>query len=301
MEKTCFLVSVTFLLLVHCSLMAVTVSTRSTATNITTDQSALLALKSHITSDPHNILAKNWTTTTSHCNWIGVHCNTRHHRVAALNLSYMGLSGTIPPHIGNLSFLTLLDIRNNSFHGAIPKEIGHLRRLKIIRFFSNDFTGNLPKEIGKLANLVSLDVQSNRLSGFIPASIFNISSLEDIAFTNNSLSGNLPTDMCYRLPKLYGLYLSFNQFDSQIPSTLYECLKLQFLSLSYNKFSGPIPKEIGNLTFLKGLYLGGNNLEGEIPPQLGNLQNLESLEIERAGLTVSGTEDERGWLETGLG
>ncbi|XP_059627846.1 probable LRR receptor-like serine/threonine-protein kinase At3g47570 [Cornus florida] len=285
MEKTCFLVSVTFLLLVHCSLMAVTVSTRSTATNITTDQSALLALKSHITSDPHNILAKNWTTTTSHCNWIGVHCNTRHHRVAALNLSYMGLSGTIPPHIGNLSFLTLLDIRNNSFHGAIPKEIGHLRRLKIIRFFSNDFTGNLPKEIGKLANLVSLDVQSNRLSGFIPASIFNISSLEDIAFTNNSLSGNLPTDMCYRLPKLYGLYLSFNQFDSQIPSTLYECLKLQFLSLSYNKFSGPIPREIGNLTFLKGLYLGGNNLEGEIPPQLGNLQNLESLEIERAGLT----------------
>ncbi|XP_059666249.1 probable LRR receptor-like serine/threonine-protein kinase At3g47570 isoform X1 [Cornus florida] len=290
MEKTCsLLVSVTFMLLVHnyyYSLMAcLAVSTRRTATNIITDQSALLALKSHITYDPHNMLAKNWTNSTSPCNWIGVRCSTRHHRVTALNLFDMGLRGTIPPHIGNLSFLTLLYIRKNSFHGDIPKEIGHLRRLEAISFYSNDFAGNLPKEISKLANLKLLDMQSNWFSGSIPASIFNISSLERIWFTNNNLSGNLPMDICYHLPKLYELLLSNNQFDGQIPFTLYECSELQSLSLSYNKFSGMIPSQIGNSTILKELYLGGNNFKGKIPQQLGNLHRLETLTIESAGLT----------------
>ncbi|XP_059654740.1 probable LRR receptor-like serine/threonine-protein kinase At3g47570 isoform X2 [Cornus florida] len=286
MEKTSSLVSVTFLLLVHyyyyslMACLAVTVSTsRRTATNITTDQSALLALKSHITSDPRSILANNWTTSTSHCNWIGVHCSTRHHRVAVLNLSYMGLRGTIPPHIGNLSFLAFLDIRNNSFYGNVPEEIGHLRRLESINFFSNDFTGNVPKEIGKLASLKFLNMRWNQLSGSIPAPIFNISSLETISFTSNSLSGNLPADMCYLLPKLSRLNLSHNQFEGQIPSTLDECSKLQTLSLSYNKFCGAIPREIGNLTFLKWLYLGANNLEGNIPTEIGKLANLKDLDM----------------------
>ncbi|XP_059638739.1 receptor like protein 22-like [Cornus florida] len=159
MEKNCYLVYVTFTLLVHVySLMACLAET-----NIATDQSALFTLKSHINSDPHN--------------------TRRHHRVAILNLSYIGLRGTIPPYIGNLSFLPSLDIRNNSFYGDIPKKIGHLHRLKDIILPFNDFTGNLPEEIGKLANLGFLDVVSNRLSGSIPASIFNISSLGIIDLT----------------------------------------------------------------------------------------------------------------------
>ncbi|XP_041025327.1 LRR receptor-like serine/threonine-protein kinase EFR [Juglans microcarpa x Juglans regia] len=86
--------------------------------NIATDQSALLALKFGISHpDPdHNILASNWSTNTSVCSWIGVTCGSKHHRVIALNLAYMGLEGTIPPQIGNLSFLVSLGLRNNSFH-----------------------------------------------------------------------------------------------------------------------------------------------------------------------------------------
>ncbi|GMP36424.1 hypothetical protein CsSME_00008562 [Camellia sinensis var. sinensis] len=38
----------------------------------TTDQSALLAFKFGIKFDPTNVLAHNWTTSTSFCNWIGV-------------------------------------------------------------------------------------------------------------------------------------------------------------------------------------------------------------------------------------
>ncbi|MBA0670725.1 hypothetical protein Goklo_029810 [Gossypium klotzschianum] len=63
--------------------------------SITVDQSTFLALKSRITHDPHNFVATNWSTSTSVCNWIGVTCGSRHHRVTALNLSLMDLMSTI--------------------------------------------------------------------------------------------------------------------------------------------------------------------------------------------------------------
>ncbi|KAL8499029.1 hypothetical protein ACS0TY_022114 [Phlomoides rotata] len=95
-------------------------------TNITTDKSALLSLKAPLTLDPHHILTENWTDTSSVCNWIGVTCSLRHHRVSALNISYMSLSGTISPELGNLSFL---DLGNNLFRGILPQELSLLHRL----------------------------------------------------------------------------------------------------------------------------------------------------------------------------
>lgn len=110
----------------------------------TTDQSALMALKASISDDPHDVLTHNWSTnTTAVCNWIGVTCGYRHLRVTALNLSYMDLAGTIPPHIGNLSFLVSLMIRNNSFHGSIPNELSLLHRLRFLHFKYNEFNGEM--------------------------------------------------------------------------------------------------------------------------------------------------------------
>ncbi|KAK2970325.1 hypothetical protein RJ640_025984 [Escallonia rubra] len=91
----------------------------SAVTNITTDEHALLSLKASIIT--------GWYSSATHvCNWTGVICN-RQKRVSVLNLSNMGLLGTIPPSMGNLSFLGSLDLSNNSFSGFIPKEMTHLR------------------------------------------------------------------------------------------------------------------------------------------------------------------------------
>ncbi|WCJ42469.1 Leucine-rich receptor-like protein kinase family protein [Euphorbia peplus] len=78
----------------------------STATNISTDEDALLALKAHITNDPRNLIASNWSKDTSVCNWMGITCGVRHHRVREILLDNMTLTGTIPPKIGNLSVIT---------------------------------------------------------------------------------------------------------------------------------------------------------------------------------------------------
>ncbi|MBA0702285.1 hypothetical protein Goari_027192, partial [Gossypium aridum] len=60
--------------------------------NITTDQSAFLALNSHVTHDTHNLLITNWSNSISICNRIGVTCGSKQHRVTTLNLSRMDLA-----------------------------------------------------------------------------------------------------------------------------------------------------------------------------------------------------------------
>lgn len=186
MDRTSFfLISITFLFVKYYCKYCMAAE----HTNITTDQSALLAFKSYITNDPQNLLASNWSTTTSVCNWIGVTCGARHLRVSVLNLSYMGLTGTVPPHLGNLSFLVELRFRNNSFYGRLPDELAGLRRLKLISLGYNSFRGNIPSRLGSLPKLQSLLLYGNKFSGSIPNSIFNLSSLEVIDLNNNQLSG----------------------------------------------------------------------------------------------------------------
>ncbi|KAG6655530.1 hypothetical protein CIPAW_05G223100 [Carya illinoinensis] len=262
------------------------------ATNITTDQSALLALKARIDSDdPNNVLANNWSTNAPVCNWI----------VTVLNLSHMKLKGTIPSHLGNLSFLVKLIMRDNSFHGYLPPELARLRCLRVLNFGSNELNGEIPSWIGLLTRLRSLFLNANsftvftniqlfghnkkliisekNLSGSMPSMISNLSSLEILALQANKLSGRLTMDKFDNLPNLQAIGVDNNQFHGELPSTLYNCKQLKVLSLSVNNFSGRLLPQIGNITTLRLLFLGYNKLEGAIPNEIGNLQNLEMLDL----------------------
>lgn len=197
MAGTTFLLQYCLILLLamvhHHSFMA---DAKIITTNITTDQASLLALKDHIKDDPHNILTTNWssaTTTTgasSICNWVGVTCDEQHHRVTVLNLSYMGLTGTIPPQLGNLSFLTELSFTNNSFHSVLPKELARLRRLKFVDFGYNHLKGQVPWWFGWFPKLEVLNLYGNHFSGSLPTSMCdNLSSLQTLDLSENQLSG----------------------------------------------------------------------------------------------------------------
>ncbi|XP_035547664.1 probable LRR receptor-like serine/threonine-protein kinase At3g47570 [Juglans regia] len=272
-----------------------------------TDQSVLIAFKSGISSSPNKtILATNWSTTpNSICNWIGVSCSRRRQRVTALDLSYMGLHGTISPHIGNLSFLVSLDLSNNSFFGFIPHEISHLHRLRIlilsfnqlegsippsihncqklrkVSFDSNRLIGAIPSSFGNLSMLEFLNLQRNSLTGPFPPIIFNISSLNVFAVTSNHILGPLPNDLCSHCPNLRALYFSDNKFGGQLHSQFNNCGELTILSLSFNKFDGSISKAlIGNLQKLEILYLGSNSFTGIIPSTICNLSRLQEFGIE---------------------
>ncbi|XVF23058.1 hypothetical protein REPUB_Repub13aG0005200 [Reevesia pubescens] len=278
-----------------------------TLRNLTTDQFVLLEFKDRIL-DPHHVLSNNWTTSISVCDWFGVSCGVNHRRVISLDLPNMSLTGTIPPHLGNLSFLVYLDMNNNNFHGHLPKELGQLHRLRLIDLRSNNlngkipswfgnlhkvetlrignnFTGTIPPTLGNMSNLQLLDLQGNQLFGSIPSIIYNISSLQKIGLTYNRLSGSLPDDLCHHLSKLEIFALSSNDFSGQIPSSIGQCSNLQILSLSINRFTGPIPRSIGNLTMMKKVYLGLNNLKEQTTHEwrflssLANCMNLRILDI----------------------
>ncbi|XVF23055.1 hypothetical protein REPUB_Repub13aG0004900 [Reevesia pubescens] len=278
-----------------------------TLRNLTTDQFVLLEFKDRIL-DPHHVLSNNWTTSISVCDWFGVSCGVNHRRIISLDLPNMSLTGTIPPHLGNLSFLVYLNMSRNNFHGHLPKELGQLHRLRFIDLrtnsfdgeipswfgnlhkvetlrIGNNFTGTIPPTLGNMSNLQFLDLQHNQLFGSIPSIIYNISSLQKIGLTDNRLSGSLPDDLCHHLSKLEIFDLSLNDFSGQIPSSIGQCSNLQILSLSINQFTGLIPRSIGNLTMMKKVYLGLNNLKGEIPEEMGNLLSLEILHVRGIGLT----------------
>ncbi|PHT44766.1 hypothetical protein CQW23_13924 [Capsicum baccatum] len=264
--------------------------------NICTDEAALLALKSHISYHRNNILARNWSSSTPICSWIGITCSTLHLRVTALDISRLELHGTIPPHLGNHSFLVSLRISNNSCYGELPVELGHLQRLKLISVTGNNFAipsflKQLPlrrdREIGDLHYLTILDLQINQLTGSIPTSIFNITTMQNIALTESNLTGKLPKTICDHLPNMEGLYLSINYLRGIIPPNLEKCRKLQILSLSLNEFIGTVPKEVSNLTALRGLYISALHLEGEISVELGNLNKLQRLALTRNEFTGS--------------
>ncbi|KAK8312557.1 hypothetical protein V6Z12_D01G050600 [Gossypium hirsutum] len=274
-------------------------------TTIVTDQLALLALKEHVIHDPENVLTTNWSASTHVCKWFGVSCGSKHRRVVALNITGLGLVGTLPPHLGNLSFLSLLSISDNSFDGELPVQLSNLRRLKHINFRNNNLSGEIPSwlgslpelqrlflyhnhfkgvipfSLGNLSKLEMLDLFQNQLSGSIPSSIFNISSLQKINLRNNYLFGSIPS-VSHDILSLELIDFTFNNLTGHFPSDMFDHLpNLKKLSLSDNMLSGKIPASLCKCKELEILSLSYNQLGGSLPVEIGNLSMLRILFIGR--------------------
>ncbi|KAK1292267.1 putative LRR receptor-like serine/threonine-protein kinase [Acorus calamus] len=103
--------------------------------------------------------------------WTGVTCSLGNlSRVVSLNLSSMGLSGSLSPRIARLTALTDIMLGNNNFSGHIP-DLGGLRRLERLHLQNNQFSGEIPLKLGNLDNLRELFVQNNNLTGLIPSNL----------------------------------------------------------------------------------------------------------------------------------
>ncbi|THF98621.1 hypothetical protein TEA_020689 [Camellia sinensis var. sinensis] len=85
------------------------------------------------------------------------------------------ITGSILPHVGNLSFLRELWLRNNSCTHQIPLELGHLGRLRILKLGNNSITGEIPANISACSNLVAHKCYRNRLAGKIPVELCSYS------------------------------------------------------------------------------------------------------------------------------
>ncbi|KAM3306690.1 hypothetical protein P3S67_013560 [Capsicum chacoense] len=231
---------------------------------VSTDQLALLSLKSQIVSDPFQFLDESWSLATSICHWVGVTCGSRHKRVRFLNLSNMALTGVIPRELGNLTFLVSLDLGSNIFHGNFPQEMAHLHQL-------NSFSGEVPSWFWFLHQLQVLKLGNNSFTGSIPSSFSNMSTLETLNLKFNSIEGQIPKV----IGNLRELNLRGNNVIGSIPLSLSNASRLETLEISYNSLQGNIPEGISNRHNMKVLSIQDNQLSGSIPFTILNISRIE--------------------------
>gem|GEM_PF-3997879 len=149
---------------------------------------ALVAL--YEATDGAHWFNNNWLLNTTPCSWYGVGCLQGH--VSSLFLYSNGLKGFIPPELGNLSELQMLDLGLGQLQGTIPPFLGNLSQLTRLYLDDNQLSGVLPSEIGGLTSLTLLWVNRNKLEGNIPASIVNLQNTDSIRLDNNALETSDP-------------------------------------------------------------------------------------------------------------
>ncbi|CAI0416293.1 unnamed protein product [Linum tenue] len=249
-----------------------------------TDRLALLQLKSALI-DPLGALS-SWNQTLHFCQWQGVTCNNEtEQRVTQLNLELNQLSGSISPHVGNLSFLTHLDFNDNNLSGEIPVELGMLPKLMTLQIQNNNLTGKIPSNIGNGTKLLHVWLEGNHLEGEIPPSFGKCQDLSALSLGENELSGEIPVEIL-NLPALGLVFnLSWNRLSGRIPDEVGNLVNLGELDLSNNMLSGSIPSNLGKCVRLETLNLMGNLLQGPVPSSLRELKGLEILDLSRNNLS----------------
>lgn len=152
-------------------------------------------------------------------------------KIGMLLLGNNGISGRIPPAIGNLPALQTLSLESNNFSGELPPEIGRLRNLSRLNVSGNHLTGAIPQELTRCASLAAVDVSRNRLTGVIPESITSLKILCTLNVSRNSLSGELPPEMS-NMTSLTTLDVSYNALTGAVP------MQGQFLVFNESSFVG---------------------------------------------------------------
>ena len=189
---------------------------------------ALVALYNSTNLGSWVYIANNWLVTDTPGDWYGVTVANGHVEGLSLSAQYHGdvLVGSIPPELGSLANLKVLDLYDNQLSGSIPPELGNLANLQDLDLSSSQLRGIIPSELGNLANLQDLNLSWNQLSGGIPTQLGNLTSLLDLRLNSNQLSGIIPPELG-NLVNLQDLNLSWNQLSGIIPTQLSNLAKLQ--------------------------------------------------------------------------
>ncbi|KAL2895652.1 hypothetical protein RDABS01_000429 [Bienertia sinuspersici] len=120
-----------------------------------------------------------------------------------LNLSYNNLHSRIPPEIGYLQNLTVLDIRDSNLYGFIPGDLcDSSSKLSILQLDDNSLTGPIPQKIGNCSSL--------HLFGMIPSSISMLKRLQIMRLESNEFSGEMPKELG-TLQNLLAVNISYKQ------------------------------------------------------------------------------------------
>ena len=193
------------------------------------DKEALLAFKAAVEDDA--LMLGGWDNSTDPCidQWRGVLCTCLSDYEDSNGNRIPSCTPQDPGYASNFSRvlqLNLGDVRITNWNvlgGELPPALGDLTALRILNLNGNNFTGLIPWEWFSLTNLEQLVLSNNNISGQLPIYFSRFDRLKYVYLQNNSLNGSLPTDWCY------GSWWYFDVTDNpglcdEVPDCLYDRL-----------------------------------------------------------------------------
>lgn len=135
----------------------------------------------------------NWCTDAPVSSWYGVTLNGDGH-VIYLHLSDVGLKGTLPEELGDMTFLQELWLSGNELSGTLPEGLGKLPALKDIDMSGMALSGSLEdsslKEIA--SHVKNLSLSGNMFTGGYPEWVGDMPESANFWLQGNCLSGKVP-------------------------------------------------------------------------------------------------------------
>ncbi|KNA24833.1 hypothetical protein SOVF_012130 [Spinacia oleracea] len=189
--------------------------------------------------------------------WKGVKCDGS--AVVSLDISGLGVSGTMGYLLANLASLKTLDLSNNNIHDDIPFSLPP--NLTSLNLAHNNLSGSLPYSIVNMLSLSYLNVSSNSVSQPIADVFSNHTALATIDLSNNNFSGDIPASFS-ALSNLSTLEVQNNQLTGSLDILV--PLPLDNLNVANNHFTGWVPQELKSLPNF--IYDGNSFDNGPAPP-----------------------------------
>ncbi|XP_016700046.1 receptor-like protein 15 [Gossypium hirsutum] len=185
------------------------------------------------------------------------------------------------PHLEGL-FMSKNDLKTD-----IPPCLGGLRRLQMLDLSHNDLFGEIPEELRMSSSLANLILSNNSLSGKIIPTVYHlIILLEELRLDGNKFEGEISYFSPISIKNLQVLDVSDNDISGELPTWLWDTISLKILDFSKNNFEGPITMQLCKLINLDFLDLSSNHLSGTIP-SCSNLQRMRHVHL--ANNRLSGT------------
>ncbi|KAI9833153.1 MAG: hypothetical protein M1819_003775 [Sarea resinae] len=190
-----------------------------------------------------------------------------------LRLANNNLSDELPPELGHLSDLEVLDLHGNKI-SALPSSINELLHLRNLNVAENELT-TIPFEALSELPLSDLNISKNKLSGtLIPASVTKLAFLQSFNITGNSLTA-LTASGTLDLPALQSFLLSYNRIAS-FPN-MSTWTQLLTLAAEDNKIPS-IPEGFTSLPKIRNVDFAGNDLTS-LDEHIGQMESLEIFRI----------------------
>ncbi|XP_047943470.1 receptor-like protein 40 [Salvia hispanica] len=334
-----------FLLLTYILTLSFIITTHSyTSRCLRHQEILLLQLKDElIFNSSHSTKLVRWNESGECCKWHGVVCDASGYVVSLelddeaiyggigdssslfrfkylqkLNLAFNDFNYThpIPKGIGNLTYLTHLNLSNTGFGGQVPFEISSLTRLASLDI-SNEYANILCLEhpnlemlvrnltelrelyldgvnitsfderrkwshivSSYLPNLTSLSFSSCFLFGPLARSFWQLHSLSILRLDFTKLSTVAVPDLFTSFPNLTTLSLARCSLKGSIPSSFSNLTKLIHVDLTSNFLTGSLSSTLfEGLSNLVYLDLGFNSFSGNVPHSLFALPSLLELDL----------------------